>query len=219
MFNFSSLRAKNPPAQLGKCIQGVSGSRLLGVRVHRAGRTSVEWRAAPVACGGVAMDGGLQTIVQYVAAESLRNRDLVVHVDPWVLSNQDVLGALQTALPGHRFVDMNQVPPRDGNIVIRPVTSADNVIKIVAPAPTKTTTFFRVNSQNMTGGDIGFDMKGGYPGMMSCRTGQCTTGGRKKIRRASKSGKRTKPSKKSKVTKKRTHRRSKKGGQQAVEHI
>ena len=228
MFNFSSVRAKNPPAQLGKCIEGVSGNRLLGTTVHRAGRRSVQWRAAPVACGGVALHGGLQTIVQYVAAESLKNREFVVHADPWVLYNSDVLGALKTALPGHEFLDLNKVPPRDGNIVIRPVTSADNVIKIVAPSPTKTTTFYQVNAMRMLGGDPGSDLDGGYSmdgnysmeggapslGSMPCRSGQCSTGGRRK---KSKSRKRT--SQRHRVTKKRTKRKShkrsskKRGGQ------
>lgn len=165
------------------------------------------------------MDGGLQTIVQYLAADSLRNKDLTVHVDPFILSNADILGALQTTLPGHTFVDMNNVPPRDGNIIIKPVTEADNIVKIIAPQPTKTTTFYQVNSQKLLrGGMYDMDMEGMYGGANvkpACGSDRCSMGGGG--RKKSKGRKSTRKSKSTKARKRSRSRgralKSKRGGQ------
>lgn len=211
MFDFLASGGKNPPVVYkGQCIRGESGNVLVGASIKRPGRRpTLEWRAAPVACSGVALHGGLQTIVQFLAADSLRNQDLTVHVDGSILANADILGALKTTLPGHTFVDLNAVPPRDGNIIIRPVsTLVDNIVKIVAPAPTKTTTFYQVNSQRLHGGDGLYDMEGGQ-GMLSCRPGQCSvSGGRRKKSKGLKTSRKTKSLK----TRKRTRSR-KRGGQ------
>ena len=88
-----------------------------------------------------------------------------------------------------------------------------NIVKIIAPSPTKTTSFYQVNARKLLEGG----MYGGNLGMPACGPGRCSVGGGR--RKKSKGRKSTRKSKSLKARKRsrsrsrgRTSRR-KRGGQ------
>lgn len=126
----------NPtPKFAGECIVGESGLPLVAATIHRPGqRPSLAWRAAEVKCGH-ALDGGLQDLVLSLAQYEYSPN---VFVHPSIFASRDVMGALQTVLPSHTFMDLAQYSPESGHIVIKPLQSSDRVVQIIPAAPTRT---------------------------------------------------------------------------------
>jgi len=103
--------------------------------IHQKGtQPYLAWRAAEVQCG-YALDGGLQKLVRSLARAEA-NPEVYIH--PAIFQSGDLMGALQTALPGHTFFDLGQFPPQDGHIIVKPLKRSDRLVQVIPVEPTRT---------------------------------------------------------------------------------
>lgn len=133
----------NPkPIMEDQCIMGESGTPLIAAKIHRKGRsTTLGWRAAKVRCG-YALDGGLQDVLESLRIASRLNNDKTIHVDPEIIKNKDIVGAIKVAFPNTKIVSTNDEPPREGNIWVKIPTKKDEITKLLSEAPTRTATYY-----------------------------------------------------------------------------